>query len=213
MNKISDMREHYDREILDEAHVDPNPMEQFNLWFEDARNEDVLEPNAMTLSTVDKDGHPASRIVLLKGLEEDRFIFYTNYESDKGKEIATNPNVALLFLWKKMQRQVRITGLAQFVSKETSESYFHSRPKDSQIGAWVSPQSQVIANKNILKERKEALIEEYKNADKLPLPDFWGGYYVKPETMEFWQGRPSRLHDRLLYSLSDGKWKIERIAP
>lgn len=213
MNKISDMREHYDRAILDEEHVDANPMKQFHLWFEEARNEDELEPNAMTLSTINKEGHPASRTVLLKGLEEDRFIFYTNYESDKAKEIEANPNIALLFLWKNLQRQVRITGLAVKVSKEESEAYFHSRPKGNQIGAWVSPQSQVLTDKNILKERKEALIKKYEDVDKLPLPDFWGGYFVKPQTMEFWQGRPSRLHDRLLYTQANGKWEIVRLAP
>ena len=207
------MRENYDRAILDEAHIDPNPMKQFHIWFEEIRNEDILEPNAMTLSTIDKDGNPASRTVLLKGLEEDRFIFYTNYDSAKGNEIGDNPNVAILFLWKKLQRQVRITGKAVKVSKAQSEAYFHSRPKENQIGAWVSPQSRVIEDKNILMERKEVLIEKYKDADELPLPEFWGGYFVKPEMMEFWQGRPSRLHDRLRYSQVEGNWKLERIAP
>lgn len=213
MSNISDMRENYDRAILDEAHIDPNPMKQFHIWFEEIRNEDILEPNAMTLSTIDKDGNPASRTVLLKGLEEDRFIFYTNYDSAKGNEIGDNPNVAILFLWKKLQRQVRITGKAVKVSKAQSEAYFHSRPKENQIGAWVSPQSRVIEDKNILMERKEVLIEKYKDADELPLPEFWGGYFVKPKMMEFWQGRPSRLHDRLRYSQVEGNWKLERIAP
>lgn len=213
MNNISDLRENYDHGILDEEHVDLNPMKQFHVWFEDAQNENVLEPNAMILSTINKDGHPASRTLLLKGLEEDRFIFFTNYNSDKAKEIGINPNVSLLFLWKKVQRQVRISGLAKKISKAQSEAYFHSRPKGNQIGAWVSPQSQVIENKQILEERKKSIIEKYREVDKLPLPDFWGGYYLKPETMEFWQGRPDRLHDRLRYTLSGKDWKIERIAP
>lgn len=213
MSKISEMREHYDRAILDEDNVDTNPMKQFHLWFEDAKKGEELEPNAMTLSTIDKYGNPASRIVLLKGLEDDKFIFFTNYESNKAKEIELNSNVALLFLWKNLQRQVRITGNAEKVSKEQSEAYFHSRPKGSQIGAWVSPQSQVIADKAVLNDRMERLNEKYKDVDQLPLPDFWGGYYLKPEMIEFWQGRPSRLHDRLRYSLEGDIWKIERIAP
>jgi pyridoxamine 5'-phosphate oxidase len=213
MSKISDMRENYDRATLDEAHVDADAMKQFHIWFQEARGEDVVEPNAMIMSTVDKEGHPTSRTLLLKGLEEDGFVFYTNYNSDKAQEIAENPNISLLFLWKKVQRQVRVSGIAQKISKEESEAYFHSRPKGSQIGAWVSPQSQVISDKSVLETRKAELIEKYKDSDKLPLPDFWGGYKLEPQKMEFWQGRPNRLHDRLRYTFVDGKWKIERLAP
>lgn len=213
MSKISDMRENYDRSILDEAHVDGDAMKQFHIWFQEARDEDVVEPNAMIMSTINKEGHPTSRTLLLKDLEEGGFVFYTNYNSDKAQEISENPNISLLFLWKKVQRQVRISGIAQKIPKEQSEAYFHSRPKGSQIGAWVSPQSQVIADKSILETRITELTEKYKDVDELPLPDFWGGYKLIPQNMEFWQGRPDRLHDRLRYTLVDGKWKIERLAP
>jgi len=213
MSNISDMRENYDRSTLDEQHVDSDAMKQFNSWFQEAIDEDVVEPNAMIMSTINSDGHPTSRTLLLKGVEDGGFVFYTNYNSDKGKEIAENPNISLLFLWKKVQRQVRISGIAHKIPKEQSEAYFHSRPKGSQIGAWVSPQSQVIANKDILETRKAELIEQYKDDDELPLPEFWGGYKMKPQKIEFWQGRPNRLHDRLLYTLVDRKWKIERLAP
>jgi len=213
MTLLSDMREDYDLGQLDEAHVSKDAMKQFNIWMDDAKQEDILEPNAMTLSTVTKDGYPTSRIVLLKGLEEDGFLFYTNYESDKALQIRENAHVALVFLWKKLQRQVRIMGTAAKISKEKSEAYFHSRPKDNQIGAWVSPQSQIIENKAVLSERKQALIEKYKEEDQLPLPDFWGGYKVRPHQMEFWQGRPSRLHDRLRYTRIENEWKLERLAP
>lgn len=213
MSKISDMRENYDRAILDEKHVDADAMVQFHTWFQDARDQDVVEPNAMVMSTVDKDGHPTSRTLLLKGLEDDGFVFYTNYNSDKAQEIALNANISLLFLWKKVQRQIRISGVAEKIPQKQSEAYFHSRPKGSQIGAWVSPQSQVIDDKNFLETRKAELIEKYKDVDKLPLPDYWGGYKLKPLKIEFWQGRPNRLHDRLRYTLIDGKWIIERLAP
>jgi len=213
MNKISEMRQHYDLATLDEENMDSNPMKQFFTWFEEARNADIIEPNAMILSTINKDGHPASRTVLLKGLEDDGFIFYTNYKSDKANEIEANPNVSLIFLWKKLHKQVRINGVAKKVSKDKSEAYFHSRPKENQIGAWVSPQSQVIADKSVLIERKNELVKKYEDVDYLPLPDFWGGYILEPQQMEFWQGRPSRLHDRLRYKLVEGEWKIERLAP
>lgn len=213
MKKISELRENYDLSTLNEENVESDAMIQFRTWFEEARNGEELEPNAMILSTITKEGHPAARTVLLKGLEDDGFIFYTNYGSDKAREIEFNPNVSLLFLWKKLQRQVIISGAVNKISKEESEAYFHSRPKGSQIGAWVSPQSQVISNKDILTQKKEQLEEEYKNSETLPLPDFWGGYKLIPQKIEFWQGRPSRLHDRLRYKLLDGSWKIERLAP
>lgn len=213
MNSISDMRENYDRSTLDESHVDSDGMKQFHQWFEEARIEDVVEPNAMIMSTINKDGHPTSRTLLLKGLEEDGFLFYTNYNSDKAKEIANNPNISLCFLWKKVQRQVRIMGVASKTTKAQSEAYFQSRPKGSQIGAWVSPQSQVIENKEFLTKRKEEMIEKFKDVDAVPLPDFWGGYKLIPNQIEFWQGRPDRLHDRLRYTRINGSWKIDRIAP
>ena len=213
MNSISDMRENYDRSTLDESHVDSDGMKQFHKWFEEARIEDVVEPNAMIMSTINKDGHPTSRTLLLKGLEEDGFLFYTNYNSDKAKEIANNPNISLCFLWKKVQRQVRIMGVASKTTKAQSEAYFQSRPKGSQIGAWVSPQSEVIENKEYLAKRKEEMMEKFKDVDTVPLPDFWGGFKLIPNQIEFWQGRPDRLHDRLRYTQVNGSWKIERIAP
>ena len=213
MNGISEMREIYDKGILDESHVVSDAMKQFEIWFREAKEADILEPNAMTLSTIGLDGTPQSRIVLLKGLEEEGFIFYTNYESNKGQEMGNNPNVSILFLWKSLQRQVRISGVVKKISKEKSEAYFHSRPKGSQIGAWVSPQSKVILDKEELYRYKEELMERYKDQDKLPLPDFWGGYILRPTKIEFWQGRPNRLHDRLRYTLDGKDWKIERMAP
>ena len=213
MNKIADMRENYDRATLDEEHANADGMKQFHIWFQEAIDENVVEPNAMTLSTINKHGNPASRTLLLKGLEEERLLFYTNYNSNKAQEMDANPNVSICFLWKEMQRQVRITGKAIKTSKAQSEAYFKSRPKGSQIGAWVSPQSRSIPNKAYLAERKEAMIEKFKDVDEVPLPDFWGGYYLEPDTIEFWQGRPDRLHDRLLYTKEAEKWKIERIAP
>lgn len=212
MNKISDMRENYERGFLLEENIDGNPIVQFQKWFEDARTS-ILEANAMILSTVSKDSVPSSRTVLLKEIENDGFVFYTNYESDKGKDIANNPNVSLLFLWKAMERQVRISGLAYKVSKEQSKRYFHRRPKGSQIGAWTSPQSEVIVDRKLLVDRKLKIEERYSDVDKLPLPDFWGGYKVIPQKIEFWQGRPNRLHDRLLYTAEGENWKIDRLAP
>ncbi|MEM9545050.1 MAG: pyridoxamine 5'-phosphate oxidase [Bacteroidota bacterium] len=213
MNGISEMRETYDKGTLDESHVVSDAIKQFEIWFQEAKEADILEPNAMALSTLGLDGTPQSRIVLLKGLEEEGFIFYTNYESDKGKEIAKNPNASLLFLWKSIQRQVRVSGTIEKVSREKSERYFHSRPKGSQVGAWVSPQSRVISDKEKLHKRKKELLKQYKDEDKLPLPDFWGGYILIPTKIEFWQGRPNRLHDRLRYTREEKDWKIERIAP
>ena len=213
MSKISDMRENYQRGFLLEENVNKDPITQFQQWFEEARNAKVLEANAMILSTVNKDAFPSSRTVLLKEIENDGFIFYTNYESDKGKDLELNPNVSLLFLWKELERQVRISGTAHKISKEQSQNYFHIRPKGSQIGAWTSPQSKVISNREILEERKLEIEKKYSDVDKLPLPDFWGGYKVVPDKIEFWQGRPNRLHDRLRFKKEDTSWKIERLAP
>lgn len=213
MSSISDLREHYELSSLNEKNVNPNAMKQFNTWFEEARSGNEIEPNAMILSTITEEGYPTARTVLLKELEEDGFLFYTNYESDKAKEIEKNPNVSLLFLWKKLQRQVRISGVVNKISREKSKAYFQSRPKGSQIGAWVSPQSQVLANKDILTKRKDELKAKYHDVEYLPLPDFWGGYKLVPQQIEFWQGRPNRLHDRLRYKLEGSEWKIERLAP
>jgi len=215
MNRdIADMRQNYERGLLLEEHLDANPIVQFRSWFDTAKEQDILEPNAMTVATVDGDGIPAATTVLLKELTDEGFIFYTNYGSDKASNIDQNPNVSLLFLWKSIERQVRVTGTAQKVSREKSLAYFQSRPKASQIGAWTSPQSTVIKDRSIIESRLKDIQDQYADVDKLPLPVFWGGYIVEPHTIEFWQGRPSRLHDRLRYKKNQkGTWTIERLAP
>ena len=214
MNRdIADMRMNYSKGYLTEDSVVSNPIEQFKEWFDTALKSKVIEPNAMIIATVGKDNIPSARTVLLKEIDPEGFLFYTNYTSDKANDISENANVSLVFLWKEIERQVRITGTAEKLSTDRSEQYFHKRPKDSQVGAWVSPQSTVIESRDVLEERKKEIETKYLNDDRLPLPDFWGGYIVKPTVIEFWQGRPSRLHDRLRYKLEDGEWKIERLAP
>lgn len=214
MNReIADMRENYTKGFLEEDNVLLDPIAQFSKWFEEAKSANIKEPNAMILATVSTNGTPSARTVLLKELDTEGFIFYTNYTSAKAQDIDTNSNVSVVFLWKEIERQVRISGTAVRISASKSEAYFHSRPKGSQIGAWVSPQSDVIANRDILVERKKELEDKYKDEDLLPLPDFWGGYIIKPSKIEFWQGRPSRLHDRLRFQSENGKWTIDRLAP
>ena len=214
MNRdIADMRINYTKGFLVEESVVSDPIEQFRSWFEEATNSEVLEANAMIIATIDENNVPSARTVLLKEIDPEGFLFYTNYNSDKAKEISGNPNVSLVFLWKEIERQVRITGVAEKISTDRSKQYFHKRPKGSQIGAWVSPQSSIIASRDVLDERQKEIESKYKDEEQLPLPEFWGGYIVKPTAVEFWQGRPSRLHDRLRYKLVDGEWKIERLAP
>jgi pyridoxamine 5'-phosphate oxidase len=214
MNRdIADMRMHYTKGVLTEASIFKNPIDQFKSWFEETAKCDVVEPNAMIIATVDKNGVPSARTVLLKEIDSEGFLFYTNYASAKAKDISINPNVSLVFLWKEIERQVRITGVAEKITTSRSEDYFHKRPKDSQIGAWVSPQSSVIENREVLEKRLKKIESKFKHEETVPLPDFWGGYLVKPTAIEFWQGRPSRLHDRLRYKLHDGNWKVERLAP
>jgi len=212
MTKIADIRKEYKLEELDIADVHQNPIEQFKFWFDEALKAQVIEPNAMFLATVSPSGQPTGRIVLLKGIEEGGFVFYTNYSSRKGGEIAHNEQVSLTFFWADLERQVRIEGKALKVSEETSTNYFLSRPRDSQIGAWASPQSQQVAGKETLNE----LFEKYKTefAEKpIVKPPHWGGYVVIPHYLEFWQGRPSRMHDRICYTLENNNWNIKRIAP
>ncbi len=192
-----------------------NPFEQFSLWMAEAMDsgEGGIEVNAMTLATATPDGIPSARTVLLKGFDERGFVFYSNYESQKGREIDENPHVALLFHWARLGRQIRINGNVQRTSSDESDAYFHSRPQGSQLGAAVSRQSQVIPNREWLEERLKALEEEYGD-DDIPLPFYWGGFRVVPTSIEFWQGRPNRLHDRLRYTLkSDGSWTIDRLSP
>lgn len=213
MKKLAQMRRDYSLKSLDESDVLKNPFEQFKCWFEEALKSEVIEPNVMTLSTVSSEGFPSSRVVLLKGLEKDGFIFYTNYESRKANEMKENPHVSLNFCWLELQRQIRIEGTVSKISKKQSLEYFRSRPPGSQIGAWSSPQSQVIENRQVLEERVKAVKAQFQGVQELPLPKFWGGYKVKPMLIEFWQGRESRLHDRIQYSKVKRSWKIERLAP
>lgn len=214
MNRdIADMRLNYTRGHLLENNVLEDPIKQFRVWFDEATNSEVTEPNAMIIATVDAHNIPSARTVLLKEIDNEGFVFYTNYNSEKAQNIASNPNVTLVFLWKELERQVRVTGVATKVSTARSEAYFHKRPKGSQIGAWVSPQSDTIESREVLNIRQKEIEEKYRDVDLLPLPDFWGGYIIKPNKIEFWQGRPSRLHDRLRYNLVHGSWAIERLAP
>ncbi|MFA6278393.1 MAG: pyridoxamine 5'-phosphate oxidase [Pedobacter sp.] len=209
---LQNLRQDYSAAELTEKEVDKNPIKQFEKWFSAALDAQLYEPNVMTLATADKTGKPNARIVLLKGVDEQGFSFYTNYLSTKGKELKKNPQACLVFFWAELQRQVRIEGKVEKLDKETSEAYFHSRPQGSQIGAIVSPQSQVISNRTDLEKKVEELTVSYQDKT-IPKPAHWGGYIVKPTSIEFWQGRSSRLHDRIKYDLVNGKWQINRLAP
>jgi pyridoxamine 5'-phosphate oxidase len=213
MSKISDLRKEYMKETLSEHDVDRDPFQQFGKWWTEALESGIDEANAMTLATATPDGVPTARIVLLKGYDKNGFVFFTNYESRKGRELLENPHACLLFFWSALERQVRIEGLCEKISEQESDAYFHSRPEGSRIGAWVSPQSQVIDGRNVLDERLKEISDRYAGG-AVPRPPHWGGYVVVPRLVEFWQGRPSRLHDRIRYTLSHaGEWKIERLAP
>jgi pyridoxamine 5'-phosphate oxidase len=215
MNKeeLQNLRQDYSAASLSETTININPIKQFDTWFNEAIEAKLPEPNAMTLATATHDGRPSARVVLLKGFDVNGFVFYTNYLSRKGKEITKNPLGAINFFWGELERQVRIEGTIEKLSKEESEKYFHSRPKLSQFGAVVSPQSQEIPNREILESKMTQLETEYADKD-IPKPSFWGGYILKPRMIEFWQGRSSRLHDRILYKKIDNKnWKKVRLAP
>jgi pyridoxamine 5'-phosphate oxidase len=210
--KLADIRIDYTLKSLDINDVNENPLLQFNTWFQEALHAKVLEANAMNLSTLSQNGFPNSRIVLLKGVDNG-FVFYTNYLSSKGKELLANPAVALTFFWPELERQVRVLGMASQVTSEESDQYFFSRPFSSQIGAWVSPQSQEIPDRHFLEEREQYYSKEL-TPQSIKRPPHWGGFRVIPSRIEFWQGRPSRLHDRILYEMQeDAKWSIKRIAP
>ncbi len=210
---LATLRRNYARESLDEKNVAADPFSQFARWFEEAQSGQILEPNAMTLATANRKRQPSARTVLLKEFDKNGFVFFTNYESQKGRDLAENPQAALLFTWLDLERQIRIEGKVEKISAAESEIYFQSRPKSSQIGAWASPQSQIIPGREMLLEHVAELEYLYNKVEKLPLPPFWGGYRLIPTVLEFWQGRESRLHDRIIYSKKRGKWKIERLAP
>ena len=212
-SSIAGIRQEYSQKSLLEESVDPDPVRQFGQWWEEAIVSQIGEVNAMTLATASPDGLPSARIVLLKAFSPEGFVFYTNYDSYKGRQLAENPRACLVFFWKELERQVRVTGVVQQVTPAESDAYFHSRPAGSQAGAAVSPQSTVIENREWL-EKKYGEFERQTAGEMIQRPSHWGGYIVKPVVVEFWQGRPSRLHDRLQYTLQEnGGWKIERLAP
>jgi pyridoxamine 5'-phosphate oxidase len=209
---VSDIRREYEAAGLSERDLAADPIEQLRAWLDQARAAYPEELTSMTLATADREGRPSARVVLLKGLDERGLVFYTNYESRKGQELAENPRAALVFYWPVLERQVRIEGTVERTSREESETYFISRPLGSRLGAWVSPQSRPIPGREELERRLREAGERF--GEEVPLPASWGGYRVRPESIEFWQGRPNRLHDRLRYSLAaDGGWRIERLAP
>ena len=212
MQSIADIRRDYKLEKLDVHQVAADAVQQFESWWNEAVNSNIDEVNAMTLATADKNGMPAARIVLLKGYSKEGFIFFTNYESHKGNQLLENPFASLVFFWKELERQIRVTGSVKKISGADSDIYFNSRPQMSKIGAWASPQSAVIENRLVIEKQFEILAE--KMAEQfIERPPQWGGYIVEPSSIEFWQGRPSRLHDRILYTRQNDHWKIERLAP
>jgi pyridoxamine 5'-phosphate oxidase len=209
---LATLRREYAGQLLDPEVMLPNPVNQFEKWFDEALKAEVPEVNAMTLATVSEGGRPSQRVVLLKGVENGKFVFYTNYQSAKGRELLNNPFCSLNFFWAELERQVRIEGIASRVSEEKSVEYFKLRPRGAQIGAWASPQSAVVESRQILEERYR-LMEKRFEGKEVPKPHQWGGYEVEPYLIEFWQGRPNRLHDRILYLKQDKSWTINRLAP
>ena len=215
--KLADLRQDYSLQSLDITDVANDPFDQFKRWFEEAIKSEILEPNAMTLATATTEGKPSARIVLLKGIDNQGFVFFTNYESRKGVEMSANPHAALCFCWLELQRQIRIEGTIEKIAETDSDTYFQSRPVGSRIGAWASPQSQVIDSRAVIEENENVYKKQFLTeggADvEIPRPAHWGGYVLKPTMIEFWQGRSSRLHDRICYIFENNGWKIERLAP
>ncbi len=209
---IKSLRKEYRRKTLSRDMLEPAPINQFEKWFTQASNEKVYEPNAMTLATVDAKGRVTTRTVLLKVFDEKGFVFFTNYKSRKADQIAENPNVSLLFPWITIERQVAVNGKAEKIPAAESAKYFASRPRDSQLGAWISEQSSTLSSRSLLLAELEKVKNKFLNGN-IPLPDFWGGFRVVPETIEFWQGRKGRLHDRFLYTKQDSGWSIKRLSP
>ncbi len=213
MADLGDLREEYGHDSLSEDSVNPNPIEQFRLWFDHAVAQEIPEPNAMSLATVDENSQPWQRTVLLKAYDDKGFVFYTNYDSRKGKQLANNPKTCVLFPWIQLERQVIVTGTVERVSTSESLKYFASRPFGSRLGAWVSQQSSVVSSRSILLAKFDEMKNKFKDGE-VPLPSFWGGYRIKPETIEFWLGGQARIHDRIFYKKTDdGNWSIERLAP
>lgn len=212
MSVIADLRREYSTRALSEDQADPDAIRQFAAWFQEAVKAELLDVNAMTLATVSASGDPAARIVLLKGFDDSGFVFFTNYDSAKGRDLAAHPRACLLFFWVELERQVRITGSVTKVSAAESDEYFHSRPLASQLGAWASAQSSPLPDRGQLESRYAELEKQYQG-QPVPLPPFWGGYRVTPDSLEFWQGRQSRLHDRLLYTRHGEGWSRSRLSP
>jgi len=211
---LADLRKTYAQRTLSEADVRPDAVAQFRVWLDEALAAQLDEPTALTLSTVGVDGQPSSRVVLLKGLPDDNgFLFYTNYNSQKGRELAARPLAALNFFWPGLERQVRVEGRVERASEALSTEYFQSRPRSSQVGAWASPQSQVIGSRAALEAREAEVAAGFGAQDPLPRPPHWGGFILRPARVEFWQGRPSRLHDRIVYEAEGNGWRLSRLAP
>jgi pyridoxamine 5'-phosphate oxidase len=213
MDTIAGIRKDYKLKSFTETDANADAIKQFTAWWDDAVKSEIDEVNAFTFATATKDGNPSARIVLLKGFDKKGFVFFTNYKSHKGKILAENPNACMVFFWKELERQIRIEGIIEKVSAKESDEYFFSRPVASQVGAWASPQSEVISNRSVIEENVKKYEEQFATSP-ITKPPHWGGYRLKPQLIEFWQGRPSRLHDRLQYTLQpNGEWKIERLAP
>lgn len=213
MNSLADLRKDYTKATLDVTSVAADPLAQFQHWLDEAIASQVHEPTAFHLATVTAAGTPASRVILLKGVEQGRLVFFTNYQSDKGQQLDAQPACAMSFFWPELERQVRVEGIAERIDVAASETYFKSRPRGSQIGAWASPQSSIISGREVLEARVAEMEKRFEGQELLPKPHQWGGFAVTPHKIEFWQGRASRLHDRILFTKIDGAWAINRLAP